>query len=430
MLGEVLAILLLILLNGLFAGAEIALVSVDRMRVRQLVEEGRRGARRMQKLRAHPERLFATIQIMITVVSASAGAVGGAAFARDLAPLLWPLFGKYATLAAYVAAVGSISLLSLILGELVPKSLALRHAERYALLTAPLLDWLGAAMRPLVWLLTKSSNAVLRVFGSRATFAETRPSPAELRDLVDEATEAGSLDEHVGEIASRALAFAELTAAQVMVPRTRVVGIPAAADLDQIKHIVLEHPHSRFPVYERDLDEIVGYILSKDLLAMVWQGRLIVLQDLIRPPYFVAQNMLGPAVLHEMRERRLHLAIVMDEHGGTAGIITLDDMVEELTGEILGEIHNATPALIHVEPDGSALVRGDVPIRELNRELDLELAEGDGWNTIGGLGMYLANGVPKSGTLLKADDGTRIKIEDASERAVKLVRVLPPARVK
>jgi len=423
MLLELAMILVLVAVNGLFAGAEIAIVGIDRLRLRQMVEEGRRGARMVEKLRAQPERFLATVQIAITVAGSAAGAFGGATFAGDLEPLLAPHLGRHAGVVAVVLVVGLVSYLSLVFGELVPKSLALRHSESYALLVGPLLGWLARATRPLVWLLTRSSNLVLGPIGDKTTFAEGRLSPSELRELVEEATEAGSLDERVGEIASRALGFAKLTVAQVMIPRTRIVGIQRGSSMEDLRRIVLEHSHLRLPVYSSSLDEITGYVLYKDLLPLVWEGRLIVLEDLIRSPYFVAKTLPAAELLEEMRRRRQQLAIVLDEHGGTAGIVTLDDLVEELTGEVLSEIHRNQPMSVHPQPDGSFLVRGDAPLHELNRELGLELG-GGGQTSLGGLCLFLAGGVPGVGAQLRTPDGTRLRVERASERAVELVRVM------
>lgn len=424
MLIELGVILLLILINGLFAGAEIAIVGVDRLRLRELVSQGRRDARVLEGLRAKPERFLATVQVVITVAGAAAGAFGGATFADELAPVLAPQLGKHAPAASLAIVVSLVSYLSLVLGELVPKSLALRHAERYALLIAPLLTWLATFARPLVWFLTKSSNVILGPSGDKSTFAEGRLSPAQLSELVDEATEVGSLDERVGEMTSRALDFGKLTAAQVMVPRTRIVGIQRGATAGELRRIVLEHSHSRLPVYGSSLDEITGYVLYKDLLPLAWEGRLIVLEDTIRPAYFVTKTVPAVELLDEMRRRRQQLAVVLDAYGGTAGIVTLDDLLEELTGEVLSELRRAPPLSMHPQPDGSFLVRGDVPLHELNRELNLELA-GGGQTTLGGLCMFLAGGLPEREARLRAEDGTELRVEQVSLRTVDLVRILP-----
>jgi putative hemolysin len=259
--------------------------------------------------------------------------------------------------------------------------------------------------------------------GDKANFADGRLSPAQLSELVDEATEAGALDEHVGEIASRALGFAKLTVGQLMIPRTRIVGIQRGANTEELRRIVLEHAHSRLPVYESSLDLITGYVLYKDLLPLAWEGRLIVLEDVIRPPYFVTKAMHAAELLEEMRKRRQQLAIVLDEYGGTAGIVTLDDLFEELTGEVLSELRHAPPLSMHPQADGSYVVRGDAPLHEVNRELNLELAGGT-HTTIGGLCLFLAGGMPHQGDVLEADGGTRLHVEVVSQRTVDQVRVV------
>lgn len=425
MLVELGVIFALVLVNGMFAGAEIAIVGMDRARLHQLVDQGDPAGIAVKALRGDPERFFATVQIVITVVSSAAGAFGGATFAQDLTPSLEPLFGKSADEVALVGVVVFISYLSLVLGELVPKSLAIRKAESYALFIGPLLLRLSSVARPLVWLLTASSNLFLKLFGDKATFTESRVSPEQLRELVDEAAELGTLNANVGEIAARALEFADLTASRVMVPRTRIVGIPHHATHDEIRSIVLESAHSRLPVYEGTLDNVVGYVFYKDLLSLAWEGRLLVLADLLRPPFFAVESMPAADLLQQMRERRTHLAFVVDETGGLSGIVTLDDLVEELVGEVFGELHRSQPASMHRTVDGSVVALADVTIRDLNREFELELPDREDWSTLGGLCAHLAGRVPRPGDRYRACASAELVVEAASNRAATLVRIIP-----
>jgi len=427
-LFEIGIILALVAANGVLAGAEIAIISLRRTRLAQLVEEGRSSARAVKRLRDQPERFLATVQVGITIVGATAAAFGGAALAARLAPLLAraPALARYADPIAVAIVVALVSYLSLVLGELVPKSLALRASERYALLVARPLLALSALARPVVWLLTQSSNLVLRPFGDRTTFTEARLSVEEIEQLVDEAGKAGALDEPTAEIASRALAFRDLTASDVMVPRSRIVALPKDAPQEELKRLLLEEGHSRMPVFDGTLDGIVGYVLAKDLAAMAWERQLIVLADLLRPVHYVPASARAVQLLREMQRRRTQLAVVVDEHGGVAGLITLEDLVEELVGEIVGE-QEQPEALFQPEPGGTALVRGDAPIREANRALDLELPEGDGYSTVAGLCIALAGAVPERGARLRAPDGTEIEVVEASPRVVRLVRLRPVA---
>jgi putative hemolysin len=426
---ELAVILALVLANGVFAGAEIAVISVRRTRIAQLVEEGRASARAVQKLREAPERFLATAQIGVTIVGATAAAFGGSQLAGRLAPLLARVPGleAYAQPVALAVVVALVSFLSLVLGELVPKSIALRSAEPYALLVGRPLLALSTLARPLVWSLTAASNAFLRPFGDRTTFSESRLSVEELEQLVDEAGRAGALDAPTAEIASRALAFRDLTAGDVMVPRSRIVALRRDAPADELKRLLLEEGRARMPVYGTSLDDVVGYVMAKDLAAMAWEKHLIVLEDLLRPVLYVPVNARAVYVLREMQRRRTQIAVVVDEHGGVAGLLTLEDLVEELVGEIVGE-QEQPEALFEPEPGGSALVRGDAPIREVNRALALDLPEGEGYTTLAGLCIALAGTVPQRGARLAVADGTEIEVVDASPRLVRRVRVRPGSR--
>lgn len=382
----------------------------------------------MKALRDRPERFLATVQVGITVVGSTAAVFGGASLSGQLSPLLAraDVLRPYADPIALAIVVALVSFLSLVLGELVPKSLALRASERYALAVARPLLALSTVARPIVWLLTRSSNLVLRPFGDHTTFSEARLSVEEIEQLVDEAGKAGALDEPTAEIASRALAFRDLTAGDVMVPRSRIVALPRDASQDELKRLILEEGRSRMPVYDGSLDNLAGYVMAKDLAAMAWEHQLIVLDDLLRPVHFVPSSARAVHVLREMQRRRTQLAVVVDEHGGVAGLLTLEDLVEELVGEIIGE-REEPQALFQREPGGSALVRGDAPIREVNRALGLELPEGEGYTTVAGLCIALAGAVPERGTRLRTPDGTEIEVVDASPRLVRLARLRPPA---
>jgi putative hemolysin len=426
MLWELAVILGLVLANGVLAGAEIAVVGIDKMRLKQLVEQRNRRARAVQTLRTDPERFFATVQIGITVFGATAGAFGGSRFAGHLVPYLSPFTGEHAQTISFAAVVGVLSMLSLILGELVPKSLALRYAESYSLFMGRPLLWLSVGARPIVWFLTVCSNAFLSLFGDKTTFSESRLSKDELRQLLGEAAQAGSLDATTSEIAERALVFSELTAEDVMVPRTRVVAIRIDAAPEEIQEITLEHGYSRYPVYREDLDDTAGYVLVKDMLALAWQGRLVVLRDLVRPPYFVAENTLASVVLQNMRDKRIPLAIVVDEHGGTSGIVTVEDLAEELVGETFSETVRPSSGPLEEGEDGSVSVPGDTPIRELNRWGDLEFPDTGEWATVGGLVTSLAGRVPRAGDTISAPGGWRMLVEEATERRVVRVRLWPP----
>ncbi len=429
-IAEILIIVALVLVNGFFAGAEVAVIALRRTRLQELVEEGRRGARAALALREDPERFLATTQVGITLVGMTAAAFSAETLTAELAPELarhgW--VGRQAAAMTLVVVVAGLSYISIVLGELVPKSLALRNAERYALLVAWPLLLISRAAAPVVWLLGASANLILRPFGDSTTFTETRHSAEELQELLEEATRAGTIHPEAGEIASRALELPQLRAADVMVPRQDVVMIARNATPEDLRRILLEHTHSRMPVYDDRIDNVIGYISVKDLLAMAWDRQLVVLADLIRPPYFVPRSKRAVELLQEMRQQHTPFAIVLDEQGGMSGIVTMEDLVEELVGEIFSEHVRDVPEGMREEPDGALVLCGTTPIREVNRALHVELAEDAAFTTVAGLCLSVAGRIPAVGALLDAGQGITLEVIEASARRVQTVRVRAPRR--
>jgi putative hemolysin len=323
---------------------------------------------------------------------------------------------------AMAIVIASISFLSLVLGELVPKSLALRYADGYAFLIGRPLHRLSQLMRPLVWLLTACSNLVLRLFGDRTSFTEARMSRDELRQLVEEAAKTGSVDPRSSEIAARALELGEVMVAEVMVRREKIVAIRGDASSEEIQRVLLEEGHSRMPVYHGDLDQIVGYVVARDVLALAWERSLIAVQDILRPLFAVPLTAKVGTVLRDMQTRRIQIAVVVDEHGGTAGLVTIEDLVEELVGDIFGE-DEVPEQMMRLDQDGTALVPGWLPIRKVNRVFQTALPITRDSTTIAGLCMALALAVPSIGSKLQAPDGTVLEIVDASPRRVRAVRL-------
>ena len=428
MLVELAIVMLLIAANGVLAGAEIAVVSVRQTRLQALLGERRSSAQALAALRQNPERFLATVQIGITVVSTTASAFGGAAVAAHLEPVLraLPVVGPYAHDLSLGIIVALISYGTLVFGELVPKSLALRAAEPYALFISRVLLALGWLARPLVWLLTVTSNVVLKPFADRTNFTESRVSREEIQQIVNEAAKTGALDAHTTELTSRALQFQGLTGTDIMVPRNRIVALPRNASQEVIRRALLEERRSRLPVYEGTLDNVVGYVTAKDLLPVAWEGKLVVLADVLRPVKVFIENTPALHLLQFMQRERQRLAILIDEHGAVAGLVTFEDLVEELAGEFFSE-HERQSDPIVPEPGGSFLVRGDVAIREVSRSLAIDLEEADGATTIAGLCAVLAGGVvPARGARLAAQGGAVLVVIDASVRVVRRVRVIPP----
>jgi putative hemolysin len=423
---EILIVAALMVGNGLFAGAEIAVLSVRRTRLSEFIRRRDRRALAVKALRDQPERFLATVQIGITLFGTAAAAVGGHNVAVDLTEVLVDAGmsrGAAGSIAFGLVIIG-ISFFELVVGELVPKSLALRFSDRYSFVVARPLLGLSYVMRPLVWFLTAVSNAFLRLFGDRTTFTEARLSRDELQELVEEAAKTGSVDPRASEIASSALEFEAVTVAEVMVPRTRVVALRRGANADEVQRVILEEGHSRMPVFDENLDNIVGYVVARDVLALAWQKGLVVLEDILRPAYSVTERTRALDLLREMQRRRVQMAVVADEHGGLAGLVTIEDLVEELVGDIFSE-DDVPDELFEREPAGTAVVHGYAPVRKVNRALDLDLPVGADRTTIAGLCMSLAQAIPQEGERLTTEDGTVLEVIDASPRRVRRVRIHP-----
>jgi putative hemolysin len=424
MATEILIVFGFLLVNGLFAGAEIAVLSVRKTRLREFIRRKDKRALAVKNLRDHPERFLATVQIAITTVGAAAAAFGGARLEESLRPP-FEAVGLGST-ASLVTVVLMISFLQVVIGELVPKSLALRYSDRYSFVVARPLLVIAQIMRPLVWFLTVASNLMLRFFGDKTTFTETRLSRDELQQLVEEAAKTGSVDPRASEIASRALGFGEVTVAEVMVPRNRVVAIRRGAPPDEVQRVILEEGHSRMPVFDGSIDNIVGYVVARDVLALAWEKGLVVLEDILRPPHKVPESTHALDLLRELQRRRTQMAVVVDDNGGLSGLVTAEDLIEELVGDIMSE--DDVPEQYFVrEPQGTILVQGWAAVRKVNRDLHLDLPVGKDRTTIAGLCMSLAQAIPQAGEKLTTDNGTVLEVIEASPRRVRRVRIHPVA---
>jgi putative hemolysin len=426
MLFELGIVAALLVLHGFLSGSEIAVVSLRKTRLRQLVDSGRAGARSVELLRKNPERFLATVQIFITVVGTIISARGAPTFEALVHPWFDALGlpASYAGYLAFALAVAILSFAELVVGELVPKSLALRASEPYSLLVGRPLLWLSSAARPAVWLLEGASNVVLRAFGDRTSFIESRLSPEEITQLLEEAGRSGSLDARASDIAVRAIDFEGLTAADVMVPRNRVVAVSRSSSPDELKRMFLQRGHQRLPVYdENNADDVVGYIAARDVFAAVFASTTVAIDELLRPAKFFPESMKATDVLKELQDARAQLGIVVDERGGMAGLLTMEDLLEELVGEIWSEGDRTIPTPIRVMRDGTALVLGTVPIRDVNRALGLNLPEGDLWTTLAGYCLSLAGRIPESGARFTAADGTILEVLESTPRRVRSVWV-------
>ncbi len=381
MLFAVVIILLLVLANGLFVAAEFAIVGATRASIEHQAAQGNRLARRVAYILEEPrrqDRYIATTQIGISIASLGLGMYGEHVLAEWIAPWLEP-YDDNPWIAAHALASGIavaiLTYLHIVIGEMVPKALALQSADDTVLYVSPVIEALELALKPLVVALNATGNALLRVVGvhRQEVEAERYHTPEELEFIVKESQEGGMLRGEAGRILRELFEFGDLTAAQAMVPRVRLVGIPVETEVDELRQVVRTHPHTRYPVYTGDLDHIVGSVHIKALLRHFIAGRSVTARD-ARPVPHIPATMAMDDVLAAMRRHSAQMAVVMDEYGGTAGLVTIEDLFEEVVGEI-EEGRQRVP--IVREPDGRLLVRGTVRLKDVGEKIGIALEHAD-----------------------------------------------------
>jgi CBS domain containing-hemolysin-like protein len=431
----VVAVIVLVLANGFFVSAEFAIVAVRRSRLQQLAEEGRRGAKAAREVVRHLDRYIAACQLGITMASLALGWIGEPALARHLEPLLLPIAGRFAWASAHGIAVGAaftvITALHIVLGELAPKGLALQHPEGTTLWVSRPLHWFYNVFRWPIGVLNAVGNAVLRMFGMRPASGEELVHSAEELDLLLQASEqAGEVEPAEARIASRAFQFADITAGELLTPRTEVEAVPVASTLPDLLARAREVRHSRLPVYEDSLDHILGVLYLRDLFRFLGPDHpRFDVRAVLRPALTVPTTKRADALLDEMRAARQELAVVVDEYGGTAGVVTLHDLLEGLVGRIDEEPpvpgERATP--LAAAPDGSQLFDGLTRLRDFEDATGIEVPEEDrqAADTLGGLIMLRLGRLPRAGDEVELG-GRRLRVERLRRHRVAEARLLPP----
>ena len=423
-------ITVLILLNGLFVAAEFAIVGVPRSTIDALAHRGNRMAKTVQLILRDPrrqDRFIATAQLGITLASLGLGMYGEHVLALAIAGVLegW---GAGRWIAAHtVATVLSVTILTyfhIVIGEMIPKSLALQKAERTVLWITPVMRAVQAAMFPLVVLLNGMGNGLLRLVGIRrqAGGTEQLRTPEDLAYIVRESQAGGMLRSNAAQVVQELLDFGNLTAGEVMVPRVRIIGIALGTSLEEVRRIIRMTPHTRYPVYEGTLDRIVGAVHVKDLMREL-PSRGSVGRELLRPVPFVPEAVGMDQVLDSLRSERSQLAVVMDEYGGTAGIVTLEDLFEEVVGD-LAEDRDA-PSAIFRDPDGALHAAGTVRLDELSSAMG-SVIEHENVDSVGGLVVTLLGRPPVVGDVVRYAD-VEIAVTRVEGRAVTEC-VVKPAR--
>ena len=418
---EIGLILLAIMANGLFSGSEIALISARPARLAQLRKEGVRGAAVALALKRDPEAFLATLQIAITLVGTLASAVGGAAAVEALTPWLralpMPGAGRWAEPVALGLVIMTITYASLVIGELVPKAMALRNPERAASLVAPAIQAVGRAAAWPSRMLTRSTRVVLTLLGQGEAPPAPLVSEEEIRYLVREGAMQGVLERHESDLVDRVFRFTDTPVRAVMVPRNRVLALDIDTPAEAVLIRVAAFNRTRIPVIRGSLDDVVGVVVIKDLLRAAAAGKAPVLGELLHPPLFVPETARTSEVLRTLQRRHQNLALVVDEYGHTAGLVTVEDLIEEIVGEIRGEREPSELPYLRRLPDGSLLIDGAATVHDLRVAVGLPIEESPDYQTIAGFMLATLNTVPQPGAsvsryghtfTVEAMDGPRI----------------------
>jgi CBS domain containing-hemolysin-like protein len=422
-----LAIAFLILLNAIYVAAEFSIVSAPRLALERAAAAGRRRAKLVTAIMRDPrrqDRHIATAQVGITLASIGLGMYGEHALAawfsaglERLGPAAWA--AEWAV--PSVLAIAVLTYFHIVFGEMVPKSLALQRAETVVLWTAPLIRFTRWVLYPLVASANGIGNAILRMAGIDRQSASQHQfySPEELAYVIEESEEGGQLRAESGQVLRELLSFDELTAGEAMVPRVRVTGLPLEAPPDELRRVLRESPHTRYPVFRQTIDHVVGYVHVKDLLPKILENRPVVEAD-VRPVPFVPETATLDKVLATMRREAAPMVIVMDEHGGTAGVVTLKDLLDEVVGEVQEE--GDEPA-IRKDPDGALCVKGTLRVDELAEELEIAIEQED-VDTVSGLILSLLGRPPVVGDAVDYEN-LRFEVTAVEGHGVKSCRITP-----
>jgi putative hemolysin len=430
-IGQIVLLVVLTLLEGFFVAAEIALVSVRRSRIDQLVEEDNAAARRVRRLLDDPGRFLAVVQLALTFTGFLASAYAAISLSDGLRDLFVQTGADpgASEVVALLIVTTILALFTIVFAELVPKTLALARPERWALVLSRPIDFLARVLSPIIAVLTGVTRWVTGLLGVQLN-NEASITAEELRLIVERGGEQGVLEAEEEQMINAVIELGDRRVHEVMVPRVSIAALPVDATFEGAIDAIVTDGHSRIPVYEESIDEIVGILYAKDLLPYLKPdaGERPPLRTLLRAPVLVPESMTIDDLLHELQRRKVHLAVVLDEYGGTAGLVTIEDLLEEIVGEIQDEYDVEEPLVVKLS-DTEARVDGRADVDELAEVFDmdrLELEDEEEYDTIGGLVYHRVGGVPSPGDRVELP-GLILTVETTDGRRVGkvLVKRLP-----
>jgi putative hemolysin len=425
---EIVVIFLLILANGFFAGSELAIISARKSTIAKLAADGNSSAQVVEKLQNDPHRFLATVQIGVTVVGSLASAVGGATAVENFKPILKAFPNETISNAAEPIAialvVALVSYFSLILGELAPKTIALQFADRMSLMVAKPINALATIGGLAVKFLTLSNRLVLALFGVKPTSGQEFVTREEVLHAVAEGGETGALTRHEHKVIENILDFSHTKVSEIMVPRLKMIALDMDLPRDELLKIIRENMYTRYPVYRKDRENIVGFIHSKDLfLHPGLDDPEFALEEIVRAPLYVPETKHANELLREMQRKRVQIAFVVDEYGCINGLVTTEDLLEELVGEIEDEHDAGEARRAERLADGSLMIDALMSLNDLEELLDVKFEEGLPYDTIAGLILAKLGRFPELGEQVEWKEFNLI-CEEVSATSIIKIRII------
>src|SRR6266480_3338200 len=422
------AILLLVTTNGFFVASEFALVSVRRARLEARAAAGSTNARAALRLLDNPTIFISAVQFGITLASLALGWIGEPTIAAMLEPVSSAIAsegraGYVAHVMAIVIAFSLITFLHIVLGELMPKMVALERAERIALFCSRPLELFAKIFSAPLWIFNSVGSALGHLIGLKSTLDHAAVyTETELRQLIDVARDSGYLRAEERRLIHRVFEFSDTLVREAMVPRTEMAAIPSDSSLEQITQAFQKHSYSRLAVYKESLDDVRGFIHSKDVMPFLLCPEKFRLEDVLQPPLYVVDTARLEDVLRQMQKAKMHFGFVVDEHGGLEGVITLEDLLEEIVGDISDEHDEEVNEQITPAGEGKFVLAGSLAVRDLNRRLKLSVPESEAYTTVGGFLMTEAGHVLKPGEIVRYN-GLIFQVDRVERRRVMRVRL-------
>lgn len=425
MFSQIAVLVVLILLNAYFAASEIAFISLNDAKIEKQAKEGNKKAKQIYKMLKNPSKFLATIQIDITLAGFLSSAFASDAFADKLAPMLnnlLPMLGTdtWRTISIILITI-LLSFFTLVFGELVPKRLAMKYYEKVSFGTIGVIRGISFITAPFVKLLTFSTNVISKIFGVKENEEEI-VTEEEIKMMIDEGEEKGTIDQEEKELLNNVFEFNDTTASEIMTPRIDIFALKISQDLYEVLDELDDYKYSRIPVYEDTIDNIKGIILIKDILKDLRDKKKINIKKLIKEVHFVPESVPIDKLFRQLQRNKMQMAIVIDEYGGTAGLVTMEDILEELVGNIFDE-HDEEELEYELIDENTYMVNGNISIGDLEKIIGIEISDGD-YETLSGYLLGKLEELPPEGEETIIEDGKlTYKIEEYEDKRIKRVKI-------